>query len=219
MAIAGTVIETRALYVLNDDNTRWVDAEITVWINDAQKAIVTRKPDANVVTEAKQLAAGSQQSLVGLASTAIQLVDIIRNTTTGDGTPGATITETTLESLASIRPNWGTETAAATVKHWMRDSRDPLVFHVYPKQPGSSMGYVLMSYGGMPTDLATLAANIDLPDIYLEPIVDYVLYRCFSKDADLSPINAQRAIAHYNAFLAALGVKEQMETITEQGGK
>ena len=44
----------------------------------------------------------------------------------------------------------------------------------------------------------------DLDDIYINPIIDFMLYRCFSKDAEYAA-NSNRAAGHYNAFLQQLG--------------
>jgi len=41
--------------------------------------------------------------------------------------------------------------------------------------------------------------------------LDYVLYRAYSKDADLTPNAPQRAISHYQAFVSALGDKSKVD--------
>ncbi|MDO8312640.1 MAG: hypothetical protein Q7T25_11940, partial [Sideroxyarcus sp.] len=42
---------------------------------------------------------------------------------------------------------------------------------------------------------------------YGNGILDYVLYRAYSKDADYAA-NAQRAVGYYQVFAAALGIKD-----------
>ncbi|MCK7581011.1 MAG: hypothetical protein MZV65_38935 [Chromatiales bacterium] len=56
-----------------------------------------------------------------------------------------------------------------------------------------------------------MATPIKLDDIYANAILDYVLYRAYSKDAEYAA-NAQRAALHYQAFTNALGVKTQVDT-------
>jgi hypothetical protein len=66
-----------------------------------------------------------------------------------------------------------------------------------------------------PTDLLNIdayTAVVDLQDIYRNALVDYILYRCFSKDMNL-PGAAQRAPAHYQMFMTALGMKAQGEAV------
>ena len=42
----------RAVVVLNDTtNVRWTKSELLLWFNDAQRAVVNRRPDANSVNE------------------------------------------------------------------------------------------------------------------------------------------------------------------------
>ena len=49
-----------------------------------------------------------------------------------------------------------------------------------------------------------------LDDIYLSPITDWILYRAYSKDAEYGA-NEARAVASYQAFNAAIGVKTQAD--------
>lgn len=52
---------------------------------------------------------------------------------------------------------------------------------------------------------------ITLDDIYEAAILDYILYRAYSKDANLSPSAPQRAMAHFNAFMGVITGQEQAE--------
>jgi hypothetical protein len=48
-------------------------------------------------------------------------------------------------------------------------------------------------------------------------LLDYVLYRAFSKeDPAAAP---QRAVTHYQAFATAIGIQSQVETATSPGRK
>jgi len=83
---------------------------------------------------------------------------------------------------------------------------------VYPPQHATA-GQVEEVYSASPTDLSALTDTITLDDIYSGVLLDYILYRAYSKDADLSPSAPQRAVAHYNSFLSSLGAKGQIEQI------
>lgn len=52
---------------------------------------------------------------------------------------------------------------------------------------------------------------ISLDDIYASALLDYILYRAYSKDADLTPSAPQRAVGHYQAFMQTITGKEQSE--------
>jgi len=45
--------------------------------------------------------------------------------------------------------------------------------------------------------------TINLDDTYANPLLDYMLYRAYSKDAEQAG-NAQRAMAHYQAMADAI---------------
>lgn len=54
--------------------------------------------------------------------------------------------------------------------------------------------------------------TITLDDIYANALLDYILYRAYSKDADYAG-NSQRAISAYTAFLRSIGKMDQKETM------
>ena len=57
------------------------------------------------------------------------------------------------------------------------------------------------------------ATVINLDDIYANVILDYLLYRAYSKDADYAA-NGQRAINHLNSFNSSLGAKTTIDAAT-----
>lgn len=211
--ITGKEIVDRAAIVLQDTTgVRWPQTdELLLWLNDGQREIVLRKPDASATNEVVALVQGTLQSI---PATGIQLLDVIRNMGVGGATPGRAITRIDREILDEQRPNWHSETASAETKHYMFDPRDPKHFFVYPPQHATP-GKVTMVYAASPTDLADLETTtvITLDDIYSGVLLDYILYRAYSKDADLTPTAPQRAVSHYNAFLASLGAKGQIEQV------
>lgn len=207
--ITGTNIINRAAIVLQDTTgVRWPQSdELLLWLNDGQREIVLRKPEAYAQNEVVALVGGTKQSI---PPAGIQLLDVIRNMGTGGSTPGRAITRIDREILDEQRPDWHSETAAAETKHFMFDLRDPKHFYVYPPQHATP-GKVEMVYASAPTDLTDMVTTITLDDVYAGVLLDYILYRAYSKDADLSPSAPQRAVAHYNSFLASLGAKGQID--------
>jgi len=55
--------------------------------------------------------------------------------------------------------------------------------------------------------------TISLANVYSPIILDYILARAYSVDANISPVAAGRAGFHLNAYLSALGAGEQAESI------
>ena len=210
-------ITSRVHLLLNDlDGTRWTDSELVSWINDAQKLIAMVRPDASVSNSAITLAAGTKQAI---PTGSFRLLDVIRNLGSDGATPGRAIRYVDREVLDSQNPNWHTDTASSTIKHFVYDDRNPLVFYVYP--PASAGTRIEAMYSVAPAQLVydstnsttittSLATDLAVPDIYLESVVNYVLYRAYSKDAEFAQ-NAQLASGYLQTVYSMLGIKTQKD--------
>jgi len=197
----------KAQTILQDTTgIRWPDSELLGWLNDGQREIVLFKPNAFVKNEPVKLVEGTKQTLPG---DGVQLVDVVRNMGTNGNTPGRSIRITMREILDSQVPNWHMATASAEVKHFMYSLLDPKTFYVYPPQPVINQNYVELIYGASPTE-ATLGGVITLDDIYQTILVDYILYRAYSKDTEYAA-DQNRAASHQNAYIAALTGKAKVE--------
>jgi hypothetical protein len=207
MARVGTDVEDRARDVLIDvGGTRWTDAELVRWINDAQIKIVVNKPTAKVVVGSSGvLTAGTQQAL---PAGGLQLLNALHNTVSG-----AVVRLAKRDDLDMENPTWHASTLSQVdVEHFIVDEATPDIYWVYPYNDGT--GDIEIMYSAVTTDLTTLADSIDLGDAYLDIIVDYVLYRCALKDSD-HPNSLQRANIHLAAFNAAVGIEQKqiIETV------
>lgn len=115
--------------------------------------------------------------------------------------------------LDSWNPGWHYDTEAAAVKNYVFDDADPTRYYVTP--PNTGAGYVEAIYAASPADLTALTGPpvsydvaITLSDVYRDVLTNYVLFRCYAKDAALSPFNAQRAVEFWNLFVDGLGRKD-----------
>lgn len=206
MASTAQSIIRRCVEIAQDmTSVRWPISEVCRYYNDGQREIVLQRPDALSTNAALSLTTGSKQSL---PSGGLKLIEVIRNT------GGGAVRLANREVLDAQIPSWHTLTGVTTIKHFMYDTRDPRVFYVYPPAGvGASLDIV---YAKAPTDIAEAAdggtfsnvvtAALELPEIFAGPLIDYVLYRMYSKDAEYAG-NAARAQAHYTAFANALGME------------
>ncbi len=205
--IARAVIEKAQIILQDTTGVRWPsDTELLGWLNDGQREVMVFKPNTNVKNIAIKLATGTKQSL---PSDGVQLIDVVRNMGTDGQTPGRAVRIALREILDAQVPNWHSSTAAAEAKHYMYSVLDPKNFYVYPPQPSSGQGYVELVYGATPAD-ATINGAITLDDIYQNVLVDYILYRAYSKDTEYAA-DQNRAAAHQNAYIASLTGKAKME--------
>ena len=186
---------------------RWPDAELLGWINDGQREIVLYKPNAFVMNKAVKLMPGTKQSL---PADGVQLIDVVRNMGTEGASPGRAIRITMREILDSQVPGWHAATGELEVKHFVYSMLDPKTFYVYPPQPAASQNYVEIVYAAAPTECA-LGGTITLDDIYQTILVDYSLYRAYSKDTEFAA-DQNRAKVHQDAYLTALTGKAKVES-------
>jgi len=207
-------ITSRVRILLNDlDGTRWLDSELVSWINDAQKLIALTRPDASVAVAALTLVAGTKQSI---PATSFRLLDVMRNLAVDGVTGGRSIRIVDREVLDSQDPMWHTATASGTIKHFVYDNRSPTVFYVYP--PAAVGTKIEAMYSVAPTEIVydsvtpnnTLNTNLSVSDIYLESVVNYVMYRSYSKDAEFSQ-NPQLATGYLQTVYSLLGIKTQKD--------
>lgn len=202
--ITGTEVADRARRILQDTTsggTRWLDDELLDWLNDAQREVVLLKPNAFSSVEDISLVLGTKQTL---PAEGLLLLSITRNT------DGRAVRRVDRNILDSENPDWHTSTASATVEHYVFDEDAPTTYWVYPPSDGvASTVEAVMSKA--PSDLASMGDVITLNDIYANVMLDYILYRAYSKDTDYAG-NAQRAATHYTAFNNALGVQTQTDS-------
>lgn len=207
MAITVQSVLTRAANQLNDaGNNRWTTAELLDYVNEGQRAAAVLKPDMMGVTIDLVLAKGTRQSI---PEAGFQLLEVQCNID-ANGDESTAVRICTRAVLDSLNPDWrNQQNADATVQNYVYEGREPRTFYVYPPQPASEQGTVRVVYARTP-DMVTADGNIALPDVLDQALVDYVLFRCFSKDTEADG-DATLANAAYQRFAAAIGVKEQVE--------
>ena len=205
----------RASKLLQDNtNRRWPLNELLGWLTDGEREVVLYKPEAYTLNRVVQLAPGTRQEV---PSGGMIFIRLTRNMGADGATPGRAVTAIDMETLDTQTPYWHTETANGEIEHYMLDERDPQRFYVTPPQPATPH-YAEVIYAAATPDIppmtpeewAVTTRTISLPDSYVNPLLDYVLYRAYSKNSDSADPN--RAMAYYQSFMNALGVKGQTDS-------
>lgn len=208
MTITARSIVERAHVQLQDaDGIRWPAYELVGWINDAQRAYLVQRPDQKCTTQAVSLTVGFRQAI---PTEAMVLMDISNNSTGSM----RRITKVDMLVLDSVLPTWRSTTASLQITHFMHDLREPRSFQVYP--PAASGAQVDMTYGLYPTDLtipsgtsaSAVTGNLDLPDHAAEAVLNFVLHKAYSKDAEFGG-NSQLAASYLALFNATTGSQLQ----------
>jgi hypothetical protein len=213
MAIVAQSLVDKVRLILQETTPggmRWKDPEMLGWINDAQREIVLVKPNTGARNVNIPLVAGTLQTI---PTDGVGLLKAVRNVSGSANTvadvPGRAIRISETEILDAENPDWHFSDPDLTVLHYMFDEDDPIHFFVYPPQPATP-GHLNIVYAASPIELTLLAENISIRDIYANQVVDYVLFRCYLKDASYAG-NEQRANNHYQLFRESLGLKAQVE--------
>lgn len=225
--ITSESITLKASIILHDQagtgttsGTKWVRAtELFPYLNLVQRAICRLVPSAYVLSASTILVAGCKQAA---ASGTTQIIDIPRNMGISPGsTPGRAITRVRKADMDRSHPNWMTDTASATVIHWMYDLASPLIFYVYPPQPSSGFGYIEIERAAAPADIASHATVITLGDEWEQALLDGVLHLAYLKDSGHTPNAIQRADEHFKSFMGHVGIvdraKVQQALLQEAG--
>jgi hypothetical protein len=197
--------------VITQDKTsiRWPKAEWLDWYNDAILFVVNRRPDKSVKNVAFPVdITNSKQTL---PSDALKLFTVIRNVASG-----RPIRKIRREILDDQYNDWHSH-VGANVDHFIYDERDPTSFYIYPV-PTTSGHIIEIMYPFAPikvtvADFDTDVQTIGIDDSFLNPLIDFMLYRGYSKDADYAE-NGQRAMNHYNAAEQSVGTKTQADAAT-----
>lgn len=202
-----SIIARAATLIQDATGIRWPAVELLDWLNDGQREIVLLKPQACVKNESVALTAGSTKQV--LPASGVMLIDVVRNMGANGTTSGDAIRVVSREVLDAQIPTWHSDAnSAGKIKHFAFDLRDPKTYYVYPKAPATAH-YVEIIYSAAPAN-CTAGGAIQIDDIYSNALLDYVLYRAYSKDAEYAQ-NANLAVAHYAAFANSLGAKTQNE--------
>ena len=202
---AKQIIDDAAIQLTDLSNVRWTRGELLRWVNDAQRQIITQAPNATNKVDVVQLVPGTRQEIPSDGWTLIELIRFMGS----DGTkPGRAIRLASRELLDAFNPDWHNDAKTLTPKHYIFDQQDQTVFYVYP--PSNGNGWVQLNYSPVPPVIADELDTISVNDIYQTAILDYVLYRACSKDAEYAP-GLQLAAGYLSTFMAVLNTKTQSE--------
>lgn len=205
MATTVRSILNRAAALLNDEEyVRWEEAELLEWLNDGQRAAASGPAtDVYVLRADVSSVSGTVQTL---PSNAIRLVDVVKNVANG-----AAIHLSDYAIVDALDNTWRSATAGIAEVYFY-DERNPTQFEVSPPQANGVLLEVV--YNAIPAD-ATISGNIAIADVYAPALIDYILYRSFSKDTEDASAELARATAHYRAFLMGVGYKDSTDALIE----
>lgn len=203
---AGAIIDKAVIQLIDISGVRWTRAELLKWLNDGLRQIVLMQPNAMNTPGAVQLVAGTRQLL---PTGGWMLLGIYRNMGTTGTTPGRAVRIISRELLDAFNPDWHTTTASAVTKNYIYDLQDQTAYYVYP--PSTGTNYLEINYSLQPTDLTSESQVIPMFDVYQGPLLDYIMFRACTKDAEYAAGVALGQM-YLTTFSASTSVKGQSET-------
>jgi hypothetical protein len=217
MALKVQTLFDRARTILQDRGAvaRWPLTELLDWVNEGAQRICAAKPNANTAITDLALVTGARQSLPSSAT------NIARVISGASGGAERAVTAVSRKSLEAFCPGWmdpAIVSATAIPDHVIYDIANPDIFWVYPPSLGGGALTVDLCLNPTPIaaplvnpdQLASYSMDIPLNDEFQGALLDYLLYRAFSKDANM-PNMQGRAAQHFAAFQVAIGEKVQRD--------
>ena len=203
MSFTGKYIIDWVSKTLHDTkNTRWPRADMLAYLNLAQVQVVTVQPQANAKYRTIKLAVGSLQKV---GNDDIQLLTITRNMGADGLTPGPAVGMTDRPTLDSHMATWTKASgASSTVESYVYDERVQTQFYVYPPVPTTVDVWVEYISAQRPTDLTQETDILQLPDVFVVPVMRWMIYLCLSFQMD-NAYSANAALHHYQLFNTELG--------------
>jgi hypothetical protein len=178
--------------LLDPDDGVWSETLKVAFVNEAMNTIVSLRPDSTAKTEIVQLVADTPKQEI--PATGARFLDLVRNV------DGRAITKMERAVLGKIFPSWPTH-KSDQVEVYMFDPENPTSFWVFPT-PSAAISVELV-YAGSPEAFTAASNEIGLPDIYIAPITEYVLYRCLNMQS--AGQNTPKASQHLANFHTTIG--------------
>jgi hypothetical protein len=203
--LASALIAQASEIAQDETNVTWSTTQALEWLNDAQKALVSMRPDASVSVSSMLLVPGTKQMTSGR-----RLMGVSRNMGSDGATEGRAVRLVERGIKDDYNPSWHSDTATLVVKEYIYDARLPQQFWVWPPVSPASPVYIETIEATTPADLTAQSQAISINDIYAPPLVEWMCYRFFSRDAEEMP-DAQRAASHFGNFFALMGEKIKVD--------
>lgn len=211
----------RVTTLYNDkEYVRVPESHYLKFLDDALNQLVLSRPDAHVKTEVVKLKQGTRQEIPADGYT---LIEIYMNKKKEEEEysnyyPIAHVQREDLDYFSNWQ-SYKKKSSKDYIDEFAYDQRSPRVFWVNPFV-GEQDVYVEMDYsygftkyGELPQDedgtwTTVEQMDIDVSDVFMGPIVSYMLYLLYSTDST-SQRDMSIATANQQAFYQALGVEYQ----------
>lgn len=188
---------------------RWPLAELCDYFNDALCAILLVRPEAGAELAHLPCVAGTRQQLpAGI----FRLLEIVRVH------DGQALLPVPREVLDSQYPDWHQLTGP--VERYCYSDKIPLIYYLFPGAAEALTLEAVVCRTPTAVSITTLQdetaqQSVPLDPVYINPLIDWMLYRAFSKDNE-GGANVALAMQHYHVFAEQLGIKQRSDALLRQ---
>lgn len=209
MAITGASLLSDLGAILQDaSEVVWTAAIKAKFINEAILAIASLRPDA--VAELVTFTVATDTARQSIPDDGFLFIEATRNLA---GTYRA-ITQVDRVQLDRAIPTWAAPADGVTgIEQVMFDPRTPKHFYVYPVPVAGASLDIELIYAKTPTEFTVDSVGIGLDDIWISPLKEYVLYRCFGMNS--KRMDSTRSVNHLNTFFNLLSIKTKNDSTME----
>lgn len=191
MAKVHTILDTAAALLNDPRGEFWPRAELLKYLNAGLKAMVPLVPSQFSNTRTLTLAAGARQTLPSGSVALLQAHCVVN----ADDSIGRGVRNVLKSALDAVSPSWMSATSGVT-REVAYDPKVPTEYWVNP--PASAGAKIQATTADEPGDVHVFD-DVPVDERFHAPLIDYVLFRALTKDADFAKQDT-RAAQHYQAF-------------------
>ena len=181
--LASDIITRAAEFLHDETHVRWSEAKLLAYVNMAQFALALVRPELTAEIQVLTLVSGSRQAL---PAGGLQLLTLTRNMGADGATPGRYVALTDRASMDQTLVTWSaTGDEVTEIENYLYDARVPKEFYVYPPpDPDTNVVTVEASIAMQPGTLTAASGTLAYDDIYMSPLIHWVLYLAYSLEFD-----------------------------------
>lgn len=186
----------------------WPAETIHGAIYEAECMIVNIRPDETARDVEMPLQVGAKQSIAALTPAPNAFLTAKYNRV--NDVDGRAVRRIAMSDQDAISPNWRSAAPSSTIREFMIDDREKLIFFVNP--PAAIGAKLQLSYSAIPAEYGVVGGSTTttVGDSYIPMIIEWALYRLFGHDVEGS-VNISRSQGHLSAFQRMMGVKVEAE--------
>lgn len=178
------IIDRVSRELVDPRNVRWFRSELIQYLSEAVGVIAARQP--GLFAKSKDISV--TQCPISIPDDGFSLLGV-------NSIDGISAQYVLIEKLDQMYPRWRLDKGEPNC--WTKSDYDPKHFWIYP-QPSSSVTVSILY--AQDVKITDESGDITIPNIYEGALVDFVMYRAYSRDGE-NTSEANKAQQHFQSFM------------------